>query len=242
VGLTDLCAPAAAGSEAVPGILVDRIVAVVNEEPILLSDLKRRAALDQLQKGELTSPQAAARAALDHLLEERLLAQELERMSSPGPSLEDISLQLLKLQDKLGGEENLQSKLNELGITRRELEENLTRQLRLYRALEDRLGPRVFVSPEEIRRHYEEVLLPDLAARGLPPVELDDVRAAIRELLFQQKFDQELKSFLLDLRRQADVVDLLERSEPTLPPLTLRLTISEASAGQLSAEPRRPQP
>ncbi len=201
-------------------------MALVDEEPILLSDVERRVALDALAGPGQHELATARRAALNQLIEERLLSRELDRQVLPEPTFEELEREVARLVDKLGGTEALRLKLAEVGLTESELKRNLARQLRLYRALEDRLGPRVFVSPDEIRRHYEEVLLPDLSARGLPAVELDDVRASIRELLFQQKFDREFALFLAELRRRADVVDLLDRPEPPLPPLTHRVSAS----------------
>jgi len=92
-------------------------------------------------------------------------------------------------------------------------------QLATLAFVEERLGPRVFVGIEEIRRYYEETLVPDLAELGQPAPPIEEVRESIRALLREKKLDQEIVRWTAELRRAADIVDLLDAPEEALPPV-----------------------
>jgi hypothetical protein len=94
----------------------------------------------------------------------------------------------------------------------------LAHQLAVLRFVEQRLGPRVFVGVEEIRKRYDEVLVPELRARGeaVPPIE--EVREALRAVLREERLNTEIDRWTQELRRAADVVDLLETAARPLPP------------------------
>lgn len=216
-----ICFPASAADDS-SLVLLDRIVAVVDEEPIFLSEVERAISLGLVGAADSSDSPQARRLALDRLIEQRLLAQEFSRYGRLEVAPERLAEQVDRVVARLGDPATAEIRLAELGLDRKALEDLLRRQLALFDAVQDRLGPRVFVSPEEIRRHYQEVLLSDLAARGLPPVPLEEVRDAIRALLLEKKLNSELERFLAELRRQADIVDLLERPQPPLPPVSVR--------------------
>jgi hypothetical protein len=84
--------------------------------------------------------------------------------------------------------------------------------------VDELLGARVFVGLEEIQRYYEGQLVPQLETAGEPVPPLERVREQIREVLRQQRLNEELVRWTDELRRRADVVDLLDRPERPLPP------------------------
>ena len=60
--------------------------------------------------------------------------------------------------------------------------------------------------------------MPQLREKGgaVPP--LDDVREQIREVLRQQRLNEELQRWTAELRRSADVEDYFDRPSRALPP------------------------
>jgi hypothetical protein len=207
----------ATGAEG-PAWLVDRIVAVVDDQPILLSDLERVLALGMVRPGQGESEQALRRRALDQLIEQRLRFHEVDRygfQQIPGEALEG---QLSALRERFGGEEGLRRRLLELGMSEESLLDLLRRQLQVLVYVDELLGARVFVGLEEIQRYYEGQLVPQLETAGEPVPPLERVREQIREVLRQQRLNEELVRWTDELRRRADVVDLLDRPERPLPP------------------------
>ena len=88
----------------------------------------------------------------------------------------------------------------------------------MLRFVEERLGPRVFVSVDDIRAHYDSKLVPELRAKGQPVPPIEEVREAIRVLLKEERLNQEIERWTSELRAAADVVDLLEAEKRPLPP------------------------
>lgn len=198
---------------------VDRVVAVVDEDPILASDLERAIRLGLVERGVEESDGALARRALDRLIEERLRQHEVGRFGFEAVPVEAIDRQLAAVAARFASPAELAAELERLGLDEPGLRQLLARQLAALAFVEERLGPRVFVGVEEIRRHYDEKLVPELAARGLEAPPLDEVRESIRAVLREAKLNLEIERWTEDLRREADVVDLLDAPERPLPPV-----------------------
>ncbi len=104
------------------------------------------------------------------------------------------------------------------------LRQLVTRQLLVLNYVEERLGPRVFVTPEDTQAYYDRTLAAAAARHGEPPPPLDEVREQIRELLRQQKLNEEIDRWTEELRRQADVANYFDREDRPLPPVVHRIT------------------
>lgn len=208
---------------AAAGELVDRVVAIVDEEPILLSDLRRAIGLGMVARREGESEAQLLRRTLDEWIERRLRLNEISRFGFESAPLEEVEQQIERLRARFPDEAAWQAELAELGLGEAEVRQLLAHQLAVLSYLEQRLGPRAFVSIDEIRRYYDEELVPRLTALGDPVPPIDEVREGIRALLREQKLDGEIARWTAELRREADVVDLLEAPEKPLPPSILVL-------------------
>lgn len=212
---------AAAAEPATPSAiqLVDRVVALVDEEPILLSDLERVIGLGLMVRQPGESDEALRRRTLDRLIELTLRQNELGRFGFQQVPVEEIDLQFDAIRERFESEAAFQAELDRLGLDAQGVRQMLARQLATLSFVEERLGPRVFVGIEEIRRYYEETLVPDLAKLGQAAPPIEEVRESIRALLREKKLDQEIVRWTAELRRAADIVDLLDAQEQTLPPV-----------------------
>lgn len=200
-------------------ILLDRVVALVDTDPILLSEVERVIALGLVpEAGRGEGEAAVRRRVLDGLIEQRLRLHEIARSRFGEVDVRAVEAEVERLRAEFPDEVAFQAKLAELELDLARLRQLLAGQLLTLAYVEERLGPRVFVGLEEIRRHYEEVLVPDLRARGAPVPPLEQVREPIRELLKEQRLDVEIARWTAELRREADVIDLLDREPGELPP------------------------
>ncbi|MDX1631218.1 MAG: hypothetical protein R3234_05120 [Thermoanaerobaculia bacterium] len=199
--------------------LRDRILAVVEEDPILLSDVRRVIALRLVERKPGESPAELRRRVLEGLVEQKLRFHEVTRYGFEQAPVDAVDRQMEELEGRWGGEEALERRLAEVGMDRAALRRMLARQLEVMLYVEELLGARVFVGLEEIRSYYENELVPELEGRGEEPPPLEEIREQIREVLRQRRLNRELEEWTEELRREADVVLHLEPSELPLPPV-----------------------
>ena len=198
--------------------LVDRVVAVVDEDPILLSDLEQAVGLGLVSAGAGESRDALRRRALDGLVEQMLWQHEIARFGFEEAPLAEVDRQLEATRARFADDAAWRAELARLGLDEQRVRSLLAHQLSVLRFVEERLGPRVFVGVDEIRAHYDQVLVPELRATGttVPPIE--EVREAIRALLKEERLNREIERWTAELRLEADVVDYLEPDDRPLPP------------------------
>lgn len=203
-------------------VLVDRVVAVVDEDPILDSDIDRVVRLGLLPAVAGESVAEERRRALDLAIEQRLRLHEVDRFGFEETPLALLDRQLEEIRSRFPSEEAFRSELARLGLDETALRQLLARQLSVLAYVEERLGPRVFVSVDDIGHYYNEELLPELKKNGVGPSEiptLESVRESIRAVLRERRLNVEIDRWTADLRAKADVVDYLDREARPLPPL-----------------------
>lgn len=199
--------------------VVDRVVAVVDEDPVLASDLERAIRLGLIEREAGESDAALARRALDRLIADRLRQHEVGRFGYEEVPVEEVDAQVARLAARFASREEFAAELARLALDDGALRQLLARQLAALAFVEERLGPRVFVGVDEIRRYYDGQLVPELAASGQAAPPLDEVRESIRAVLREQRLNEEIERWTEELRREADVVDLLDAPERPLPPV-----------------------
>lgn len=219
-----LGAAPATGQSAAQAEVVDRIVAVVDEDPILASDLDRLIGLGLVARLPDESEAELRRRVLDMAIEERLRFHEIDRYGFAEVPVEEVEAQFESLQRRLGGPAALRRRLAEVELDEQELRQLLARQLMVLIYVEERLGPRVLIGEEEIRSYYHEVLAPEMVVRKqeIPPI--GEVREQIRGLLREQRLNEEIERWTEELRLEADVEDYLDSSHDGLPPVVVDRT------------------
>lgn len=211
--------PAQEGGE----VLEDRLVAVVDDDPILLSDVRRVIGLGLVEPVAGESREQLERRVLDALIDQRLRLHEIERHNFAPLPPDEIERQLERIRAGFAGPDELAARRSALGLDEEGLRLLVARQLRVLVYVEQRLGPRVFVKLEDVRAYYDDVLVAEMASRDLPPPPLDEVREQIRDLLHEQQLNQEIEAWTEELRLAADIADYLDRAETELPPVIQRI-------------------
>jgi len=204
-------APAAASSTAAstaasPEALKDRVLAVVDDDPILGSDVERvvRLGLEAPKPGE--APAVFRRRVLDELIEQRLQFHEIDRFGFEQVPVDEIKRRVDIIRARFPDEAAFQKALKEVGLDTKGLRQLVARQLLVLTYVDERLGPSVFVTPDDVNRYYRDVLVPEMQKRGQPAPPLDQVREDIRETLKQQKMTAQMESWTKGLREKADVL------------------------------------
>jgi len=197
----------------------DRILAVVDDDPILASEVNQVLSFGIVEQGAEEDDREAQRRALDFLIEERLRFHEVDRFGFAEVPIEDVDNEFNGLQKRFGGAEKFDQKLQALGLDEQGARQVLARQVMVWVYVEERLGARIFVGLDDIREYYDNILTPQLIERGdsVPPVK--EVREAIRTLLREQRMNEELERWTTELLQQADIEDNFDSNYESLPPL-----------------------
>lgn len=224
--------PAPAGKTA----LQDRVLAVVDEDPVLASDVDRviRLGLEQPQPGE--AEERFRRRVLDDLIDERLRFHEVDRFNFEQVPVDEIKKRVEEIQKRYPDPAAFQKALKEVGIDEKGLRQLVARQLLVVTYVDEQLGAHVFVEPEEINRYYRDVLTPEMRKRGQQPPPLEDVREDIRETLKQQKMTQEMTRWTRELREKADIVVYSGNPKPNQPLPPVVKTIQGQAAPKADAK------
>ncbi len=186
--------------------LQDRVLAVVDEDPILASDVERAIKLGLQQPQSDEADAQFRRRVLNELIEERLRFHEMDRFGFEQVPVAEIDAQVKTIRSRFPDDAAFQKALKEVGLDTRRLRQLVARQLLTYTYVDERLGPRVFVSLDDVNRYYREVLTPEMQRKAQPVPPLEEVRDLIRETLRQQKLTEEIQTWTEELRREADIV------------------------------------
>ena len=188
--------------------IVDRTIAVVNGHLITWSDLDEQLRFEALENQrplrELTAEER--RNAFDHLVQNWILRDQMQGMFPAAD--EDVDARIAELR-KAWHLEKDPAKWNLLvesyGLGAEELHRLTASQLEILRFLDFRVRPLVRITRQEVEEYYKTTLTPQLEAKGEPPEPVQKLAPQIRELLVQQKMNQELDKWLANLRSQAQV-------------------------------------
>src|SRR5579863_3384387 len=191
------------------GEILDRIVATVNGQIILQSDwddaLRYEAFMAVRPVQDLTL--AERKSALDHLIDQELLREQMRSSDAPRARSEDIAQRIGEIRKLYPGTETeagWRSVLAQHGITEAELQSRVGLAIELMGLVEARLRPSVNIDSASIERYYNQQLLPQLQQQG-GAVPLAEVTPKIKELLTEEKVSELLVAWLQNLRAGSDI-------------------------------------
>jgi hypothetical protein len=195
----------------------DRILAVVDDDPILASEAEQILAFGIVKPEPDEDERDTYRRALDFLIEERLRFHEVDRFGFAEVPIDIVDGEFARLQKRLGGPAKFDKVLADLGLDEQGARQLLARQVMIWIYVEERLGARIFVSLEDISQYYDEELVPQLVGRGSEVPPMSEVREPIRSLLREQRMNDELERWTAELVQAADVEDYFESAFDSLP-------------------------
>jgi len=134
--MVSLCILTAAPSHAV---LVDRVVAAVNNDVITLSELRQTVAFNAAVSGKGNGSRLEMET-LQGIINRRLLLQEAYRLKVADVSEQDIAAEAVRLRERLGTESAFRDFLARTGMTEAQLEKLLGERLLVERFVEKKIG------------------------------------------------------------------------------------------------------
>jgi parvulin-like peptidyl-prolyl isomerase len=194
--------------------VLDTVVAVVNSQAILQSDVDEEMRLAVLDPGRAGLGVLTPKLALEHLISRALIRQQIRQEDAQAmePSQAEVDARLAEIRKELpacvrlncASEEGWKAFLAARELTPQRVESYLRNRLEILRFIEQRFRQGIRIAPEEIQAYYRDTLLPQYApGEAAPP--LDKVAPRIQEILLEQKVNGLFDDWLNKLRKQGDV-------------------------------------
>jgi parvulin-like peptidyl-prolyl isomerase len=159
--------------------VVDRIVAHVEDDIILQSQVRELGAFQQLVDGHTESDDKL----LEELIEQWIVETEAAAAHFPQPAQSEVDRELARLKEHFANPEIYATRLNELGLSDTEVRQLLSRQIYVERYVDYKFRPSVLIEPADIETYYQKEFLPELAKNNQPAPGRAAVEEQIRELL-----------------------------------------------------------
>ena len=184
------------------GEVVDRVVAVVNDEVITQTDvniIQRFGLFEDLEESPDTDMQTQILARLINqklviqLASERIMVAEEELEAS----LRDV---VQRTEPDLAGKALLQ-----FGLDWDDLKSYLREKLLFQKIIAQRFSRGVIVSIDEIERYYEQVYVPSQRRKNLAPQPMIEVLDQIERELQREKVEDQVQEWIENLKREANI-------------------------------------
>ncbi|HZQ23700.1 MAG TPA: SurA N-terminal domain-containing protein [Terriglobales bacterium] len=202
------------------GDIIDRIVATVNNHPILQSDWEEAISYESFIEGRPIEKLTAEdrKAALDRLIDQELLREQLQAAPVPQAKPGDVKAKIEEVRKLYPGadqEAGWQATLSRYGLKQAELENRIANDLQLARFVDARLRPGIEIDSHSIEVYYRDTLLPKLRSSGEKQIALADVSPKIKEVLTQKKLNDLLAAWLQNLRSESQIHALTDQAPAT---------------------------
>jgi hypothetical protein len=195
-------------------VVLDRVVAVVNNQAILASDIEDEIGLSVLDPGRGGLGVLTRKRALEQLISRALIQQQIrqEDEKAAEPSQAEVDARMAEIRKELpacvredcASDAGWKTFLTAHGLTPERVEGYLRYRLEILSFIERRFRLGIQVSQKEIETYYRDTLLPQYAAGEAIPT-LDTVSPRIEEILLQQRVNALFDDWLENLRKQGDV-------------------------------------
>jgi hypothetical protein len=195
-------------------VVLDRVVAVVNNQAILASDVDDEIRLAVLDPGQAGLGVLTPQRALEQLISRALIQQQIrqEDTEATEPTQAEIDARLSQIRKEVPACVHLNCASDEgwkAFLAAHELNPDRVRsylrfRIQILRFIEERFRQGIRISPEEIESYYKQTLLPQYGAGEAAPI-LEEVAPRIQEILLQQQVNALFDGWLKNLRKQGDV-------------------------------------
>jgi hypothetical protein len=181
--------------------IVDRIVARIEGDIILLSEVRELAAYQQLLEGRAEPEDQLLRA----LIEQWVVRNEAQAAQFPPPAAAEIDAEASRIQSRFPNPQAYRERLAALNLSPQSLRRMVEQQFYLARYLDYKFRPAVQVEEEDISKYYQEELAPALRIKSQTPPPLDDLREQIREVLVQRGINERADTWFEETKSRLQI-------------------------------------
>lgn len=186
--------------------VVDRIVARVENDIILLSDVRALSRYQQFLDGKSESDDQI----LDRLIDQGIVRTEADASHSPRPSEADIDRAVNRVRNSFTSEQEYEERRKQAGLTDQDVRAMAASQLYLSNYLDSRFRSSVQIDPKAVEDFYQSAVVPRAKARGQEPPTLDAARDSIQEALIENGINQQADQWLKESRQRLHIEKSLD--------------------------------
>lgn len=200
-----------------PGTEVDRVVAIVNGQPVLDSDVQEEHRFEAIQPypGNAGAQPTRDRE-IERLVNRALILQQARLQSQDTLTAEDVTKEIANLRSTLPGckagqcatDAGWAAYLASRGFSVQEFRTRWRQRMEVLAFIQERFGAGTSVSEGQVREFYQNTMLPQYRKAGTKPAPFNTVEARIREVLQQQQVSNLLRDWLQSLRAQGSITVL----------------------------------
>lgn len=181
--------------------VVDRIVARVETDIILLSDVRQLNRYQVFLDGKAQSDADI----LNRLIDQWIVRSEAIVARFPQPSDDDVNRSIERLKRSFSSPEEFQERQKQSGITDEQIRRFLRAQLYLSNYLDSRFRPAIQIDEKAVEDFYRTRVVPRAESRGQTPPTLDNARDFIQEALVQRAINEQADRWLKESRARVRV-------------------------------------
>ncbi|HEY9137402.1 MAG TPA: peptidylprolyl isomerase [Terriglobus sp.] len=190
------------------GDVVDRIVAIVNGDLVLESDVEEEERFTKLYPYDQDETKSAREEAITRLIDRALILQQLSGFPAAPVTDDEVNKEEADLRKDLpecahtdcasaaGWKHFLESQ----GFTEDELLARLKQRAQVLHFIETRFRAGIRISDAQIEEYYNNTLLPQYAKQKATAPPLDSIRDRVEEILLQEQVSALLDAWLKTLR------------------------------------------
>jgi hypothetical protein len=188
--------------------IVDRIVARVESDVILWSDIRALSRFQEFLDGKSETDAQI----LDRLIDQWIVRTEAGVSRSPQPSEADIDRSVSRLRSSFNSEQEYETRKKLASLSEQEIRAMSAEQLYLSNYLDSRFRPAVQIDPKAIEGFYQKAVVRRAKERGQEPPPLEASRDTIQEALVQGGINEQADKWLKESRLRLHIEKLLEEA------------------------------
>jgi peptidyl-prolyl cis-trans isomerase SurA len=195
-------------------ITFDRVVAVVNRQAILESDVEVEMELSVLEPSQNARETMSESQALQRLISRALIQQQIRQEDLPATELkpDEVASRIMQIRADLPEcvradcktDAGWKAFLAHHNLTPPQVEDYLRHRIEILSFIEMRFRQGIRITPDEVEAYYKGTLLPQYPTGQTPPP-LQQVSSRIEEILLQQRVNQLFDDWLATLRKQGQI-------------------------------------
>ena len=185
--------------------IVDRIAARIENDVILLSDIRMLGRYQQFLDGKSETDGQV----LDRLIDQWIVRTEAEASRFPHPSDAEIERGMERVRKSFTSAAEYEARKKQNDLSDAEIRSMVASQLYLSNYLDSRFRPGVQIDPKTIEDFYQKSVVPRAKDRGQEPPPLDEARDYIQEALVQRGINDQADQWLIESKGRLHIEKLI---------------------------------